>query len=107
MSWNAVHLQRTLDARRVRVLALAQGAALDEKKHGELLSEAGLTLAVLDRHLRGRSVIVGETLTIADIAVGTNVFFGVEEGLKLDSLPNVRAWLERTTSRPAWTRAQP
>lgn len=66
-------------------------------------------LRILDDQLRGRNYLVGDALTIADIAVAEFTSFGVEGGMPLGGHPNVQAWFERVTARPACvaTRALP
>ena len=74
--------------------ALRTSTPLDQERHREIVSSAPFTLAVLDRHLAGREHVVGERLTIADIALAMNVSFGLEEGVAVapfDNLPWTRA----------------
>nr|WP_316652684.1 glutathione binding-like protein [uncultured Gellertiella sp.] len=63
-------------------------------------------LGVLEERLAGRSFLMGEDYTIADIATfpwvrGTDVFYGARDVLDLGSYPNVMAWVERCWARPA------
>jgi glutathione S-transferase len=56
--------------------------------------EAALDL--MERHLlAGRSWLVGETITIADIALLAYTRLAHEGGFDLSSRPNVRAWIAR------------
>ena len=59
-------------------------------------------LALLDAHLSGRSWVVGEGATIADIDLYGVVNFAEEAGFDLTSLPNVRAWAERFRKLPGF-----
>ncbi len=63
---------------------------------------AGEKLRILDRQLTGRSFIVGETPTIADIAVGTLMYRYFNLEIARPNLPNVEAWYGRLTGRPAF-----
>lgn len=68
-------------------------------------TEAKRILGVLNRRLEGRSFLVGEQYTIADMATvpwvnGINVFYGGAEKLEIHSFKNVVAWKERVLSRP-------
>jgi glutathione S-transferase len=63
---------------------------------------AGEKLGVLNQQLNGRSYIVGETLTIADIAVGTLMYRYFNLPISRPSLPNVEGWYGRLLRRPAY-----
>jgi glutathione S-transferase len=57
-------------------------------------------LRTLERHLDGRSYVVGESLTLADIALYGYTHVAEEGGFELEPYPAVRAWLERVASEP-------
>jgi glutathione S-transferase len=64
--------------------------------------EAGRrALAAMDEHLRSRSYLVGEGLTLADLALYAYTHVADEAGLDLGPYPAVRAWLDRVASEPA------
>jgi GST-like protein len=68
--------------------------------------EAKRLLAVLDQRLEGRTYLVGEEYSIADIAtfpwVGClDQFYEASEILELDTFKNVSAWYKRCSERPA------
>lgn len=68
--------------------------------------EAKRLLGVLDRQLEGRTWLLGDDYTIADIANwpwvrGADVFYSARDVLELDSFRNVSAWVERAWARPA------
>jgi GSH-dependent disulfide-bond oxidoreductase len=71
--------------------------------------EAQRHYGVLDKHLAGRSWIVGEGYTIADMAAwGWIDRAGIVlpgEADPLAAFPNVKRWLERINARPAAKRA--
>ena len=63
--------------------------------------EAGnRTLAAMERHLEGRTFLVGERYTLADIALYGYTHVAGEGGFDLELYPNVRAWLERVAALP-------
>ena len=72
--------------------------------------EAERHYKVLDDHLAGRSFIVGDTYTIADISAwgwidrAARVMKG--EADPLTAFPNIRRWFKVVESRPAVTRAR-
>jgi glutathione S-transferase len=57
-------------------------------------------LAAMERHLDGRDWLVGEAMTIADIALYAYTHVADEGGFDLAPYPATRAWLERVSSQP-------
>jgi glutathione S-transferase len=57
---------------------------------------------VVERHLAERRFIIGDELTIADIALSGYLFFTEECGIDRGTFPNMRAWLNRIASLPDW-----
>jgi glutathione S-transferase len=57
-------------------------------------------LEVMERHLDAREYLVGERLTIADIALYAYTHVAPEAGLDLGSYPAVSRWLERVAAQP-------
>ena len=63
--------------------------------------EAGRrALAAMDAHLRDRTYLVGERLTLADLALYAYTHVADEAGLELEPYPAVTRWLERVASEP-------
>lgn len=69
------------------------------KKHVE---EASNILSILDSHLSKQAYVAGDNFTMGDIPLGAVAYryFNVE--VSRPSLPNVEAWYERLTERPAY-----
>jgi GSH-dependent disulfide-bond oxidoreductase len=68
--------------------------------------EAKRLLSVLEGRLAGRTYLMGDDYTIADIAIfpwlrGADIFYGGREVLEYASFPAVMAWLDRCMARPA------
>lgn len=63
---------------------------------------AGEKLTVLNQQLNGRPYIVGENPTIADVAVGTLMYRYYNMAIPRPVLPNVEAWYNRLSKRPAF-----
>jgi glutathione S-transferase len=57
-------------------------------------------LKAMERHLRECTFLVGERLTIADIALYAYTHVAPEGGFDLEPLPAVRAWLDRVATEP-------
>jgi glutathione S-transferase len=59
-------------------------------------------LAILDRHLAGRSFLVGDTYSIADIAVFAYSHVAEEAGLDTSAYPSFLAWRDRIRAQPGF-----
>jgi glutathione S-transferase len=57
-------------------------------------------LAAMERHLDGRQYFVGDSLTLADVALYAYTHVAGEGGFDLGRFPAVRAWLERVRLEP-------
>ena len=64
---------------------------------------AAVQWRIIDAHLEGRSMLEGETFTLADIAVGAYArrWLGVE-GVQRPALPNLARWFAALSGRPAF-----
>jgi glutathione S-transferase len=54
----------------------------------------------MERHLDGRAFLVGDGLTLADIALYAYTHVAPEGGFDLGPYPAVRAWLDRVAAEP-------
>jgi glutathione S-transferase len=54
----------------------------------------------LEEHLDGRTYLVGDSLTLADIAVYGYTHVAEEGGFSLEPYPAARAWLDRVAAEP-------
>jgi len=59
-------------------------------------------LDVLEESLRGRTYLVGEKYSLADISLFAYIHVAHEGGFDLAPYPNVRGWLDRVASQPGW-----
>jgi glutathione S-transferase len=57
---------------------------------------------ILDAHLSGRSYVVGDRLTIADLSLAGYLFWPEEIGVDWNVYPGIRDWLDRIRSEPRW-----
>jgi glutathione S-transferase len=57
-------------------------------------------LAAMDEHLRSRTYLVGDRLTLADLALYAYTHVAHEGGFDLERYPAVGAWLRRVASEP-------
>jgi glutathione S-transferase len=64
-----------------------------------------VALGVLDAHLAGRSFLVGEGVTIADIDIYGVAAYAEQAGHDLGAVPNVAAWMRRIEALPGFLAA--
>jgi glutathione S-transferase len=57
-------------------------------------------LSAMEKHVDGRSYLVGDSMTLADIALYAYTHAADEGGFDLQQYPAIRAWLERVASEP-------
>jgi glutathione S-transferase len=59
-------------------------------------------LGSMERHLDGKAYLVGDTLTLADIALYAYTHVAHEGGFDLAPYPTIRGWCERVERQPNW-----
>jgi glutathione S-transferase len=59
-------------------------------------------LAVLEQALTGRSFLVGESYSLADVALYAYTHVAPQGGFPLDGYAAIRAWIRRIESEPRW-----
>jgi glutathione S-transferase len=65
-------------------------------------AECGKLLAIVDQALAGRPFLGGDRLTVGDIPLGCAAYGYFNLPIERPSLPNVEAWYQRLTERPAY-----
>ena len=70
----------------------------------ERLAAGYRALDALERHLSGRSWLVGRDMTLADIALYAYTHVAHEGGFELGGYPGTGAWLERVAAEPGHVR---
>jgi glutathione S-transferase len=96
-----------------RWLSIAAGEVMHGPGTARLIAQFGIEddpgragriatklLGFMEDHLRGRSVLVGDHPTIADLACFSYVAHAPEGGLPLDPYPAVRAWIAGIEALP-------
>jgi glutathione S-transferase len=63
---------------------------------------AGGKLGLIEAELQGKAFIAGDTLTIADIGIGSMMYRYINLPLKRPRLPNVEGWIKRLEERQAY-----
>lgn len=77
--------------------ALRNAKSIDEN-----LGRCAQYFQLLDRVLAERPFIAGDSLSLGDIAAGSNLYRYFELDIKRPDVPNVEAWYERLQLRPAF-----
>jgi glutathione S-transferase len=72
------------------------------EKLTEKISKGHEALAVLEGGLNGKTYLVGEQYSLADIALYAYTHVAPDGGLPLDAYPNIRAWIQRIAEQPGW-----
>jgi len=57
-------------------------------------------LAAMERHLEGKRFLVGESMTLADVALYAYTHVADEGGFELDGYPAINEWLKRVATEP-------
>jgi len=68
----------------------------------EVIARSHALLKVVEQHLDSNTYLVGDTVTIADIAGYTYIAHAPEGNVSLEPYPHVRAWLARVEALPGF-----
>jgi glutathione S-transferase len=86
-----------------RFIALFLGMPDDKKADFEARQEGGhAALRIMEQQLTKTTFLVGESLTIADIALYGYTHVAHEGGFDLSGYPGITAWLDRITALPGY-----
>ena len=91
-------MQRLLQAESERTPKELQSAAQARQAHKDL----GQLLAILDKHLDGRTHLLGDDFSLADVIVASPVIWGTYCNVPVGDYPNVAGWTSRFQTRPAF-----
>ncbi|MFO0690830.1 MAG: glutathione S-transferase [Myxococcota bacterium] len=72
-----------------------------------VIARSHALLAILEAELARHTFLVGDALTIADVALYTYVAHAPEGNVSLEPYPRIRAWLERIEKQPGFVPMQP
>jgi glutathione S-transferase len=71
-----------------------------EERLPGLMKTGYVALDAMESHLAGRSFLVGERYTLADISLYAYTHVADEGGFELERYPGIRAWLDRVAAQP-------
>ena len=92
------NLEPNIGTARFWLTSLHKTAAELGERLTEKLAKGREALAVLEAGLKGRSFLVDERFTLADIGLYAYTHVAPEAGLSLDGYPATRAWLGRVAA---------
>ncbi|MEN8197158.1 MAG: glutathione S-transferase family protein [Pseudomonadota bacterium] len=109
LCWDAGHLAPevfTLVFENMIKVLLNLGAA-DQAKCEAASEQLSRFLGVLDTCLAGKTYLVGDKLTLADLSIASTLTYHAELGMPIASHPNLNAWFGRIAASDAWVGTQP
>lgn len=74
----------------------------DQAKVQEALTNFRRFAAVLDKRLTGRTYVMGDTLTVADLTLASSLMYAKQCEVPLAEFPAVDAWFSRITALEGW-----
>jgi len=77
-----------------------QGDAAKEAALAEKMERGHQALALMEQHLEDRAFLVGDSYSIADIALYAYSHVADEGGFELAGYPALRRWLDRVADQP-------
>ena len=102
MCFEQYHVEPNIGTVRFWVHSLGKTRAELGEKLIEKKKSGYAALDVLEESLRDREYLVGDRLSLADIAVYAYVHVAHEGGFDLQPYPAVRAWCARVSDQPRW-----
>lgn len=90
-----------------RLMERMQGRAPDEVSFQQAVQGCDAPLKHLDEALAGKQYLVGDELTIADIALVESIFQLQMVGVGVSKFENVQRWFSGIAARPAFQKTRP
>ena len=87
------------------VLEVLRHSRTDPERAAAGAERFGAGAAVIERELDGREFLVGDRLTVADIVAGGVLALAARRTSMTGDGPNISAYVDRLTARPAFQRA--
>jgi len=76
----------------------------DPKKADDAAERFQIPLKVLEGELAGKTYLLGNDFTVADLNVAAVLCWAPMAGLDMSAAPNAAGWLTRCTTRPAYAK---
>lgn len=82
--------------------AMGEAPVLEHRVMAEFGKRAETAWGILDAHLAGRSFVVDDRLTVADLSLCGDLYWPDEIGVDWANCPNSAQWLARIAATPRW-----
>lgn len=106
--WDAAHFSPALGTITFeKVIKPMMGGEPDAGKIAEAFANFRRYAAVLDKHLDGKSFVVGAALTVADLTLAAPLMYATQAEIPVADYPNLAAWFARITQLDAWKQTAP
>lgn len=102
--WDAAHFSPQLAAlafEKILKGMLGMGEP-DATKIQEALTNFRRFAAVLNQRLQGKTYVVGNALTVADLTLGSSLMYAPQTEAPLAEFPNIQSWFSRITELDGW-----
>ncbi len=83
------------------------GQETDEPRVEAAMAKFSRHAQALDDHLRERNWLVGDAMTLADLAVAANLTYADATGMPMEDFPNVQRWYGAIAELEAWKATHP
>jgi glutathione S-transferase len=86
-------------------IAYVGEANLTDSQRGQISAKRSAgdsALRLMEEHLEGRDCLVGDTLSLADVALYAYTHVAEEGGFDLSVYPNIGSWLKRVDAEPGF-----
>ncbi|MDP9083296.1 MAG: glutathione S-transferase family protein [Pseudomonadota bacterium] len=100
LSFEQYNLEPNIGTARFWLTSLHKTPAELGERLTEKLAKGHEALAVLETGLRGKSFLVANQFTLADIALYAYTHVAPEGGFSLEAFPGIRAWITRVAEQP-------
>lgn len=74
----------------------------DARKVEDALTNFRRFGAVLNQRLQGKSFVVGDRLTLADLTLASSLMYATQTDAPLAEFPNLQAWFTKITALDGW-----
>lgn len=91
----------------LRLMERMQGTPPDDAAFQQAVQACDVPLKHLDEALAGKNFLVGDSLTIADIALAESIFQLQMVGVGVSKFENVQRWFTGISERPAFQATRP
>ena len=90
-----------------KILRPLLGQEPDEARVEEGVAKFRRHAQALDDHLKGREWLVGDAMTLADLAVASQLTYAKATDLPMDEFPNIQRWYAAIEELEAWKATHP